>query len=226
VTTSHVPTDAAPDVDGLRARYVEAQLQGDRRAALGLVMHALERGASPDRLRDRVVREAQREIGRLWQENRISVADEHVATAISHLVLAHLYDRARPGRPVGKKVMVACVDGELHELPARLVADELELAGFDVRFLGASVPTRHLLENVAKEKPDLLALSITMSFHVTALAEAIAAVRASAPGLPIAIGGHACTWSDDLARRSGADAFAGDASGLVDQARKLLRVAS
>ena len=51
-----------------------------------------------------------------------------MATAISQLALAHLYQHAPVVRPHGKKVMVACVEGELHDFPARMVTDALHLA--------------------------------------------------------------------------------------------------
>lgn len=155
------------DLATLRARYLAAQLAGDRREALRLLIEeGLKCGASVEDVQLRVIQEAQREIGVLWQENRISIAEEHMATAISSLALAHVFQHASSRPANGRKVVVACVDGELHDFPARLVADALDLEGFDVRFLGASVPVEALLAVLAKEQPDLLALSVTMSFNV------------------------------------------------------------
>src|SRR5690349_3730573 len=94
------PPASPPLLSGLRGakypelvkRYVEAQLAGDRDAAIRLLMEeGLEKGVSVAELQLDVIQRAQREIGRLWQENKISVAQEHLATAISQLVLAHLY---------------------------------------------------------------------------------------------------------------------------------------
>ena len=82
-----------------------------------------EQGLRPHELSDGIVREAQREIGHLWQKNLIGIADEHMATAISPRPRAAL-SSARGACPRnGKRVIIACVEGELHELPARLVAD-------------------------------------------------------------------------------------------------------
>lgn len=218
--------DARPDLAAVRARYLEAQLHGDRREALRLVIdEAFARGASVLDVELEVIQEAQREIGRLWQENSITIAEEHMATAISNLALAHLYDRAPRERANGKKVVVACVEGELHDFPARLVADALDLAGFDVRYLGANVPTDSLLAALAREKPDLLALSVTMTFNVPALRSATERVRQRTAGsLPIAIGGGALSWMNALAAELQADATASNARELVESARRLLGV--
>lgn len=212
-------------LDDLRMRYIAAQLRGDRREALRIVLEeGFEQGLRPHELSDGIVREAQREIGHLWQKNLIGIADEHMATAISHLVLAQLYQRAEHAPRNGKRVIIACVEGELHELPARLVADSLDTAGFDVRFLGADVPTDDLIRMVERDPPDLLALSATMSFHGSALRDAIKRVRGVKPELPIAIGGAACEWSPGLANDVNADITAASANDLVDSARRLLGI--
>lgn len=222
------PTEGQVEVNFhvLRDRYLAAQLGGNRRGALRILFdEGLSKGASVAQLQRWVVQEAQREIGRLWQEDRISVAQEHMATAISQVVLAHLYLEAAPSPSNGKKVVVACVEGELHDFPARLTADALDLAGFEVRFLGANVPTESLLRAVTTEKPDLLALSIAMAFNIPALRSVVLRVRAQTHGaLPIAVGGHACTWSRSLAREVGANLSGDDAEALVAAARRLLEV--
>lgn len=216
----------ALDLSRVRADYLRAQLGGDRREALRIVIDdGLARGASVLDVELAVIQEAQREIGRLWQENVITVADEHMATAISNMALSHLYDHARRAPENGKKVVVACVEGELHDFPARLVADALDLAGFEVRYLGASVPTDGLLATLEREKPDLLALSVTMTFNVPALRSAVVRVRGKS-SVPIAVGGHACAWMTELAADVGADATARDARELVAAACRLLGVST
>jgi methanogenic corrinoid protein MtbC1 len=220
---------AAVQVDiagGLAASYLRAQLGGDRREALRLIVdEGLGRGLSCEDVH-KVIRHAQTEIGRLWQEDRISIAQEHMATAISQLVLSHVYQYANPPAPNGKKVMVACVEGELHEFPARLVADALDLAGFEVRYLGASVPHTGLLQLIEAEKPDLLVLSATMTFHVPQLRETVAQVRERWATLPLAVGGGACAFSPGLAEELGADLGGADAGELVALARRRLGVGS
>jgi methanogenic corrinoid protein MtbC1 len=216
-------------VDGteaLTASYLRAQLGGDRREALRLIVEdGILRGLSCEDVHN-VIRHAQNEIGRLWQEDRISVAQEHMATAISQLVLSHVYQYANPPAPNGKKVMVTCVEGELHEFPARLVADALDLAGFEVRYLGASVPHGALLQMLDAERPDLLVLSVTMTFNVPQLRAAVARVREHWPTLPLAVGGGACAFSPSLAAELGADLGGEDAAELVALARRRLGVGS
>lgn len=177
---------------GLTERYLEAQLAGDIRGALRLLDEALARGVSITDLQCQVIQVAQRELGELWQNNRISMAQEHRASSISQIALAHLFSRARPAPPLGISVAVACVEGELHELAARLVADFLELAGFTVNYFGANLPTESLLSMLQAEPPDVVALSVTMSFNLPALRRTIEEVRKRLGAhQPILVGGPA-----------------------------------
>jgi methanogenic corrinoid protein MtbC1 len=176
----------------LTTRYVAAQLAGDRRAALHIVDDGLAQGLSAAELQLQVVQPAQYEIGRLWQDNRITVAQEHLATAISQLVLAHLYRHLRREESNGRRVVVACVEGELHDMGARVAADHLEMSGYDVHYLGANVPTDDLVDMVRADPPDLLALSASMPAHLPAIKEAVSRVcEATGNRVPIALVGRA-----------------------------------
>lgn len=209
----------------LTERYVKAQLAGERSEALAIVQEALSAGISVPRVHLELIQAAQYEIGRLWENNQISIAEEHQATAISQLALATLYDKLPRARRNGKRVLLACVEGELHDMGSRIVADFLEMDGFEVRLLGASVPAPSLAERVVASAPDLVALSATMSFHLAALERAIAAVRGSARGqVPILVGGRAFTWATGAASRLDVQGFALDAASLVSEARRLTQV--
>ncbi len=212
-------------ITALRESYLSAQLKGNRREALRLLVdEGILRGIPLPTLHLEVIQEAQREIGRLWQENLISVAQEHLATAISQLALSHLYRHLPRDPSNGRTVMLSCVEGELHELGARVASDFLEMAGFDVRFLGANVPTEHLVREVRAQKPDLLALSVTMTYHIPALRQAVAAVREVAPLLPLAVGGLAFTWVPGLEAELGVPFFGRDARELVASACRMFEV--
>jgi MerR family transcriptional regulator, light-induced transcriptional regulator len=206
-------------------RYLAVQLAGDRREALRLLVdEGLLRGIPVQDIHLKIIQPAQYEIGRLWQENLISVAQEHLATAISQLALSYLYRHLPRDPSNGKAVMLACVEGELHEVGARVASDFLEMAGFDVRFLGANVPTSHLVRMVREQPPDLLALSVTMTYHLPALRAALDEVRAAAPRLPIAVGGLAFNWVPGLEKELNVAFHGRDARELVASACRTLGV--
>ena len=219
---SHARATGGAPPDDLLAGYLAALLAGDRRGALRVIDQALEQGSPVAALQRDVVQAAQREIGRLWERNDISIAQEHMATAISHVALSRLFEQASAAQRVGRRVVVACVEGERHEFPARLVADYLDLGGYDVTFLGADVPTDHLLRLLRAHLPDVLALSVTMSFNAPALLQAVERVRAEMPALPILVGGNALAWEPALATRCGVESCAADASSLLEAMARLV----
>ncbi|OJH40899.1 cobalamin B12-binding domain-containing protein [Cystobacter ferrugineus] len=188
----------------LLASYLATQLAGDLRGVLRLLDESLARGASVTDLQCQVIQAAQRELGRLWQQGHIGIAQEHRATSISQVALAHLFSRAQPAPARGMSVAVACVEGELHEMPARLLSDFLELAGFTVIHLGANLPTDGLVSLLEREPPDVLALSVTMLFNIPALRRAVAEVRGRlGPALPILVGGLAINAHPGLVEELG-----------------------
>lgn len=213
-----------PELDELTRSYLAAQLAGDRREAVRLLMEeGIGRGNSVLDLHLRVIQQAQREIGRLWEENSISIAQEHQATAVSQLALAHLYQQSIRRPSVGKSVLVACVEGELHDVGARICADVLDLHGFDVRFLGANVPTDCLISFVEHTHPSLVALSVTLPTYLPTAHAALEALRARTT-VPIAVGGRAL---DEPGAREGWDGvaiFGADAMELLKAARSTLNI--
>jgi methanogenic corrinoid protein MtbC1 len=209
------------------AQYLDALLAGDRIAAVhAAIDDGIMRGLSVPDLYLGVIQPAQHRIGELWQENKISVADEHVATAISQLVIALAYP-SLPREPAnGKRVVVACVGDELHDLGARMVADFFEMGGFDVRYLGANLPTASLVGMVREAQPDLVVLSVTMAFHLEAARETVVQLReACGDRLRVALGGQAFAWSPELPAQFGADVHGRTAIDAVAAAREALGLA-
>jgi methanogenic corrinoid protein MtbC1 len=211
----------------LTKRYLAAVLDGDRQAAVRLVLdEGVGAGHSVADLYLQVIQPAQREIGCLWAENRLTVAEEHLATGISQLVLAHLYPSLPREPSNGKSVLIGCVAGELHEMGARVAADFFEMAGFTVRYLGANVPTESLVAMAREQPPDLVLLSATMTFHIPALREAVARLREALGQRSIlAVGGQVLAWAPDLPAQLGIELAGGDADAMVAAARRALLAA-
>lgn len=219
---STAPADSAL-LGWLLSQYVSTQLAGDRRGALRLIVeHGLNRGIPVPTLYLDVVQAAQYRIGDLWQQNRISVAQEHLATAISQLAIAELYRAAPSAAPNGKNAIVACADGEQHELGIRITADFFDMAGFDVHYLGASLPTESLVDTLRERHPDLLVVSVTMSANLGSLHQALLRTRdAVGDRTRLAVGGYAFSASPALVQQMGADIYGRDALESVAAARRL-----
>ena len=213
----------APPLQETCRDYVAALLDGARPAATELIMGALESGAD---LRDvylHVLQPAQHELGRLWALGEIDIGTEHLATSITQAVMAHLYPLLFAHRRVGRRLVGACVEGELHELGLRMVCDFFELEGWDTFYLGASTPGAGIVAAAAARQADVLALSASRVEALASVRAIVAAVRA-APGcerMRILVGGLAFSTPDRW-REVGADGQADDALAAVAVANGLL----
>jgi methanogenic corrinoid protein MtbC1 len=197
----------------LCSRYVNALAAGDVTAAERLV---LESTLDVRTLYEQVLQPALYEIGRRWEEAEISVAQEHLATAATQSLMARLadrFDRVAPRR--GRRVLVACAEGELHAIGVRMVADFLEADGWDVLFVGALSPPSAVAELATAQGVDVVALSATLAQRVPEIVAAVAALRELETVPVIAVGGQAFGGDAAMATRTGADLYAADAATFI-----------
>ncbi|MGO9752261.1 MAG: EAL domain-containing protein [Solirubrobacteraceae bacterium] len=200
--------------------FADALRVGDPHAAALVVDRAVGDGLTSVEIQSRVIAPAMRGIGELWERGAVTVAQEHLATAISHHVLARLY----PGllgqnRRRGERVVVAGVHGEYHALGLRMAADVFEGSGFEVRFLGADVPQGSLLALVAEHLPAIVALGVTMPLNAAMLIRSLRALRDRDVALRLVVGGQGVPI---VLRHSAGVFYAADTQQLADYASTAL----
>jgi MerR family transcriptional regulator, light-induced transcriptional regulator len=208
----------------LAKRYLQALLEGQRELASRLILDAARTGTPIRELYLFVFERSQQEIGRLWQVNQITVAHEHYCTAATQMIITQLYPYIFSGEKTGRHVMTACAVGELHEMGPRMVCDFLEMEGWNTTYLGANVPVPALLRILEERRPDLLALSATMAYHLQVVRKAISDVRRKFTGeqLRIVVGGYAFRNSPELWSEVGADGFASNALEMISLVNRLV----
>lgn len=211
--------DAVAGLAALRDQLWGAVLSGDEYAAAAIVFAAVEAGLAPEEILLDVIAPVQGKVGTEWAACRITVAEEHAATAVNDRVVAALAHHPVSRRtPSAGRVVVACVDGEWHALPARLLAEVLRLRGWQVDFLGAQVPTPHLVAHLHQHGPDAVALSCSIPTRLPTAHSAIAACHAA--GVPVLVGGAGFGPDGRYAHLLGADAWAPDARAADNQLRQ------
>lgn len=217
--------DPARPHGSLARDYLDALLEGSRAEGSRLILEAADAGVPIRDLYLDVFRIAQYELGRLWQLNRITVAQEHFCTAATQLIMSQLYPRLFDRPPNGLRLLCAAIGGELHEIGARMVADLFELEGWDTHYLGANVPAGALADDVAARKPDLVALSVTMTYHLPQAIASIAALRErkETRRVKILVGGYPFRVAPELWREIGADGFASEADEALRIGLELVR---
>lgn len=215
--------NGAPSGD-LARNYLAALLRGERHLASQLILGAVETGTCVRDIYLHVFQRCQHEVGRLWQMNQISVAQEHYCTAATQMVMSQLYPHIFSGEKTGRSLVAASIAGELHEIGVRVVSDLLELEGWNTVYLGANVPPSSIVKALDERQADLLALSATMTFHVRTVTALIAEIRNSSVGarVKILVGGYPFNVALELWRRVGADAWARDALEAIAVADQLM----
>lgn len=189
-------------------------LHGDSRGSLQLVSQSVRTIEDIKHFYLDVVCPVMYRIGLLWEKNEISVAEEHVATAIVGRIAATLYPRFANVDPYRGKAVVTAGPNEFHEVGARMLADFLEMEGWEVIYLGANTPKEELLAILRQHKPFMVALSVTTVFSLANARQAIDAIKADPEtrDVKIMVGGLAFNGMPQLWRDFGAEGYAGDAN--------------
>jgi len=206
-----------PDWANVQKDFLSALLEGVAQKSLDLADRSVQSAGEVPGFYLHVIEPSMYEVGALWERGEISVAQEHLATAISSRVMAALYPRFVLGEQTKGRAVVTTVCEEFHELGAWMVADLLALEGWEVSYLGANAPTGDLLDMLLDLKPDLLALSSAMPFNLDRVQESILAVRdrEELQSTRILVGGRIFREMEDLWRLTGADGWARDAREAV-----------
>ena len=203
-------------MEASREAFLEALIAPDPERALSIVEGEMEKGEPFESVCLEIIQPALHEIGKLWQSAKVSVAQEHVATAICQNVLARIFRPGdRPSEPT-RTLVASCPDGELHGLGLRMVADFAQRKGWKVHFLGTSVPLEHLRSFVESHGPEVVAISTSLSINLPSARDAFE-VLAKLPRRPYLVaGGNAYAGREGPAATVGADAFAPDARTFLE----------
>ncbi len=209
----------------LADEYLQYLLRGERQIASRLILDAVEnKGINVKEIYLDVFQYAQYEIGRLWQMNKITVAQEHYCTAATQLIMSQLYKYIFATEKQGKTMVAACVGGDLHELGVRMVADFFEMDGWDTYYLGANTPAISIMQEIQSRKANLLAISVTMTFHLRAAESLIKAIRNNSnyDTVKIMVGGHPFNIEPSLWKQIGADGYARNAQEAIEISNQLI----
>jgi methanogenic corrinoid protein MtbC1 len=202
--------------------FMASLLKGDHQKCLSMATDWIKTAEDLEGFYLQIIQPVMYEVGMLWERGEISVAQEHLASAIIVRVLtAASMMVKRPSKSAGK-VMISTAPHEYHEIGSWVISDMLEHAGWDVRYLGANTPVEDLVTMAREFQPDVLALSVTMPFNILGARDVISAMREE-PSLEhtrTIIGGQAFTQTTGLWQSTGADAFAVNARQALAQAEK------
>lgn len=202
--------------------YLSHLIDGNRKQATNFILELVEKKMPIRDIYIDIFQATQYEIGRLWEKNQVSVAQEHFCTATTQMIMSLLYPHIFSGKSNGKNVVATCVGSELHEIGIRMVADFLEMSGWNTYYIGANTPTVAIIDAIHKHQADMIALSVTLTPHIKKVTEIIEQVRLNHPSVKIMVGGYPFIMDPTLCEKVGADAMVKSAQDIHTEALKLI----
>lgn len=214
--------DAGATLGNVANAYLEALLSSDRTQARRVIESAERTGVGFREIYQHVFQPVQREVGRLWQVNQITVAQEHYCTATTETLMSEAHGRSPVGETDHRLFVGACVAGEQHSIGIRMVSETMESQGWRVYFTGANTPAASLVDLVRRVNVQVLGISCATAMHLAAVRQLIGATRECGKPTRIMVGGRMFNEFPGLWKKVGADGFAEDASSAVRVAEKIV----
>ena len=210
----------------LKNAFLSALLDGNNHKALALAQESVKTDSELENFYLHIIQPAMYEIGMMWENAEISVAQEHLASAIVGRVIAGMsMVDAKYGQIKNRgKAIVTASPNEFHEIGAWMISDTLEQDGWDVRYLGANMPKDDLIMFIRLFIPDLLAISVTMPFNITYVRDVIAQIKSDNElrAIKVMVGGRVFNETPKLWESTGADGFASNLEEAKHIAEKLV----
>jgi len=201
----------------------KAVYDGEEQTTVELVKKALAEGLKAQDIVDKGLVKGLHECGAGYEAGEKFIPEMLMAAEAMKASMAILKPLLAAGETVaGAKVVLATVEGDVHDIGLELVATMLGSAGFDVNFMGPDVETSRIIAAVKQDKPQLLGLSALLTNTMDVMPVIIKKLEQEGlrNSLKVIIGG--APVSQDFANLIGADGFAYDAAAAVPVAKKLV----
>ena len=175
--------------------FYNALIDGDKDKCAQIVESLIDDGVFLKDIYVELFQKSLYRIGKLWDHNKLSISEEHLATQI----VESLINRFAPigNSNSNKKAVVTCIDKEYHQIGAQMVSNIFELNGWKSYYLGASVPNKELLKFVKQIDPDIIALSWSLYLNLGRFLEVLEHLTRFFPDKKILIGGQALSENSD-----------------------------
>lgn len=215
-------TDNGPQINEMQDKLKTAVLKGNRNGIVKITKEALESGEKPAELLNQVLLPAINQVGEFFDQGKyflpqLIASAESMKNSIE--VLEPLLQTGGTGEEM-PVVVIATVEGDIHDIGKNLVALMLKNHGFHVIDLGKDVPQAKILESAKEHHAEFIALSALMTTTMQRMREIVAAAKEEGITAKIIIGGAVIT--QEYADEIGADGYSKDAADAVKLAKSLM----
>ena len=214
--------DNGPQINEMQDKLKTAVLKGNRNGIVKITKEALESGEKPAELLNQVLLPAINQVGEFFDQGKyflpqLIASAEAMKNSIE--VLEPFLQTGGTGEEM-PVVVIATVEGDIHDIGKNLVALMLKNHGFHVIDLGKDVPQAKILESAKEHHAEFIALSALMTTTMQRMREIVAAAKEEGITAKIIIGGAVIT--QEYADEIGADGYSKDAADAVKLAKSLM----
>lgn len=170
--------------------FFNSLLEGNKFKCKEIMQSLIDQGMSLNDIYTEMIQKSMYRIGKMWDEGKINVADEHVASRMSEYLVDISLSMVKLKPKVNKKVLISCIDKEFHDIGARIATNIFEYNGWDTIFLGANIPRSSLLNYIESKTPEIVGLSVSLYVNYVRFTEVLEDISQKFPNLKIIIGGQ------------------------------------
>ena len=201
----------------------QAVLKGNQTKAVALCKQFMQEKSDANSLLDRVLMPAIGEVGLLFEKGKYFLPQLIASAQAMKLGIEVLEPYMATKEAQGEKatIVIATVEGDIHDIGKNLVALMLKNHGFKVIDMGKDVPAVEIVDMAAKENAKVIALSALMTTTMTRMREVVALLKERNLAIKVMIGGAVTT--QEYASEIGADGYSKDAADAVKLAKRLLQ---
>ena len=207
---------------GIGERLKSAIINGDEENITALVEEALKEGWEPLKISNEALVPGLEEVGKLFASNRYYLPQVMLSAETMKKAFARLKAemKGKKGKTLGK-VLLATVEGDIHDIGKNIVATLLENHGFEVIDLGKNVSADRIVEEAEKNRVDIVGLSALMTTTVLEMDKVIQRLKDKGIKALTIVGGAVVT--QEFSDKIGADQYGGDALSAIEKMKKMVR---
>lgn len=208
----------------LKELIYEDVLKGNKTTVVARTKEAIEQGEEASVLLNDILIPAINEVGDLFDKQKyflpqLIASAETMKIAIDYLEPYLQSENDDENLPT---IVIATVEGDIHDIGKNLVALMLKNYGYRVIDLGKDVPKETIIETAIQEKADVIALSALMTTTMQEMRHVIEYAKEKGVNAKVIIGGAVIT--EDYAEEIGADGYSKDAAEAVKLVKRLLGI--
>jgi MerR family transcriptional regulator, light-induced transcriptional regulator len=148
---------------------------------------------------DNILKPVLYEIGRLWEQNELDVASEHVCSNTTNEIInrineSHTKNKNKPD------ILLCAPDGEIHNIACNIIGSVFLQKGYKVHDISPSAPTESIIKYIKEINPSIIMISVTLKDNIESSKRLIKKINMEFR-IPVLLGGLAITKINEMQKK-------------------------